>query len=155
MKDSLNQALQQELDQINAEEKRNDRPFFDISFIKNYPGLYSLMCFLFILTMGILLYSDTFGKTEIIACCLIFLSLNGFFFFHINPSYKVVDIDKGAWKNCYTGDWYMEVHVRAEFIQRLLSGNLLSPEEKEILSSQLKKKGYLYFADIYRLRHHR
>ncbi|WP_312239900.1 YlaC family protein [Pantoea sp.] len=153
MTNSLDQALQKELNQINADEKRNDRPFFDISFIKDYPGLYSLMCFLFVLTMGVLLYSDTFGKTEVVVCCIIFITLNAFFFFHIKPSYNIADIDKGAWKNCYTGDWYMEVHVREDFVNQLLSGNILSSEEKSTLQNQLAKKGYLYFADIYRLRH--
>lgn len=152
MTNELNAVLQKELDKINQEEHRNDRPYFDLSFIKQYPGLYGLMCFLFILTMGLLMYSDSFGNIEYIVCCLIFAVCNFFFFFHVNPSYRVNDIDKGAWKNCYTGDWYMEVHVREEFIQSLLTGNVLSEAEKQTLTHQYEKKGYLYFADIYRLR---
>lgn len=153
MDNALDSLLQQELDLINRAENRNDRPYFDISFIRQYPGLYGLMCFLFIITMAVLLYSSSFGTIEYIVCCVIFAICNFFFFFHINPSYKVKDIDKGAWKNCYTGDWYMEVHVREAFIKTLLSGNVLSDEEKTRLKSQYDKKGYLYFADIYRLRH--
>ncbi|UQY45788.1 YlaC family protein [Erwinia sp. PK3-005] len=152
MNNDLNLFLQEELNRINKEEHRNDRPYFDFSFIRQYSGLYTLMCFLFVLTMGILLYSDSFGTTEYIVCCLIFAVCNFFFFFHINPSYQVKDIDRGAWKNCYTGDWFMEVYVREEFIQSLLNGSILTEAEKKTLVSQYEKKGHLYFADIYRLR---
>ncbi|MGD8202718.1 YlaC family protein [Pantoea sp. FN0305] len=152
MNNELNTLLQEELDKINREENRNDRPYFDVSFIKLYPGLYGLMCFLFVLTMSLLLYSDSFGNIEYSVCCIIFIICNFFFFFHINPSYKVTDIDKGAWKNCYTGDWYMEVHVREAFIKALLEGNVLTDSEKKRLTEQYDKKGYLYFSDIYRLR---
>jgi len=152
MKTDLNVILQDELNKINIKEQRNDRPYFDVSFIRQYPGLYGLMCVLFILTMALLMYSDSFGNIEYIVCCLIFAVCNFFFFFHINPSYKVNDIDKGAWKNCYTGDWYMEVHVHEKFIKTLLEGDILSEAEKRILKSQYEKKGHLYYADIYRLR---
>lgn len=152
MNNELNILLQEELDRINQEENRNDRPYFDVSFIKQYPGLYGLMCFLFVLTMGLLMYSDSFGNIEYLVCCIIFIICNFFFFFHINPSYQVKDIDRGAWKNCYTGDWYMEVHVREELIKKLLDGHVLTESEKERLKFQYNKKGYLYFSDIYRLR---
>lgn len=152
MHNELNAVLQKELDNINKAENRNDRPYFDVSFIKQYSGLYILMCFLFILTMCLLMYSDSFGKTEYIVCCAIFAVCNFFFFFHVNPSYQVKDIDKGAWRNCYTGDWYMEVYVREKFIQQLLTGNVLTDAEKEKLKSLYEKKSQLYFADIYRLR---
>lgn len=152
MSNELNAVLQKELDRINREEQRNDRPYFDVSFIKQYSGLYLLMCFLFILTMGLLIYSDSFGTIEYIVCCAIFAICNFFFFFHVNPSYQVKDIDRGAWRNCYTGDWYMEVYVKEDFIQSLLDGNVLTDAEKTTLKSQYEKKGHLYFADIYRLR---
>lgn len=152
MINDLNSVLQDELNRINKVENRNDRPYFDVSFIRQYPGLYGLMCFLFVLTMSLLLYSDSFGNIEYIVCVLIFAVCNFFFFFHINPSYQVNDIDRGAWKNCYTGDWYMEVHVRKEFIDSLLNGNILTEAEKKTLISHYEKKGHLYFADIYRLR---
>ena len=153
MSNQLDDRLQTELDRINVEEKRNDRPYFDISFIKNYPGLFGLMWILFALTMALLMYSDSFGTIEYVVCILIFAVCNFFFFFHVNPSYKARDIDKGAWKNCYTGDWYMEVHVRDAFDDELLSGTVLSESEKTRLVDMRAKKGYLYFADIYRLRH--
>ena len=153
MSNQLDDRLQTELDRTNVEEKRNDRPYFDISFIKNYPGLFGLMWILFALTMALLMYSDSFGTIEYVVCILIFAVCNFFFFFHVNPSYKARDIDKGAWKNCYTGDWYMEVHVRDAFVDELLSGTVLSESEKTRLVDMRAKKGYLYFADIYRLRH--
>lgn len=152
MSNQLNALLQQELDSINRAEKRNDRPYFDVSFIRQYPGLYGLMCFLFVLTMALLLYSDSFGTIEYVVCCAIFAVCNFFFFFHVNPSYRVKDIDKGAWKNCYTGDWYMEVYVREAFIHDLLNGDVLTENEKATLQAQYARKGHLYFADIYRLR---
>ncbi|ORM65469.1 hypothetical protein PRCB_22090 [Pantoea rodasii] len=153
MNHQLDEQLQTELDRINGAEKRNDRPYFDISFIKNYPGLFSLMWILFALTMTLLMYSDSFGTIEYVVCILIFAVCNFFFFFHVNPSYRAKDIDKGAWKNCYTGDWYMEVHVREGFIDSLMDGNVLTDSEKNRLAEMRAKKGYLYFADIYRLRH--
>lgn len=153
MNTQLDDLLQTELDRINVEEKRNDRPYFDISFIRNYPGLFSLMWILFILTMALLMYSDAFGMIEYVVCILIFVVCNFFFFFHVNPSYNAKDIDKGAWKNCYTGDWYMEVHVREAFIDSLLASGTLTDTEKAQLIEMRAKKGYLYFADIYRLRH--
>lgn len=153
MPDQLENLLQQELDTINRAENRNDRPYFDVSFIREYPGLYGLMWFLFVITMALLLYSASFGMTEYIVCAAIFAVCNFFFFFHIDPAYKVKDIDRGALKNCYTGDWYMEIHVREAFINTLLAGDVLSDEEKARLKNQYAKKGYLYFADIYRLRH--
>ena len=153
MSNELDAVLQRELDAINLAENRNDRPYFDTSFIKQYAGLYWLMFFLFIITMVVLLYSDTFGMIEYVVCCVIFAVCNFFFFFHINPSYKVKDIDKGALKNCYTGDWFMEIHVRESLVQDLLNGKLLTDQEKEQLNKHYTRKGYVYFADIYRLRH--
>ncbi|WAH61745.1 hypothetical protein LZ023_39740 (plasmid) [Pseudomonas silvicola] len=145
MSNQLDERLQTELDRINVEEQRNDRPYFDISFIKNYPGLFSLMWILFVLTMALLLYSDSFGTIEYVVCILIFAVCNFFFFFHVNPSYKAKDIDKGAWKNCYTGDWYMEVHVRDDFVDELLGSAILTESEKTRLNEMRARKGYLYF----------
>ena len=153
MSHELDAVLQRELDAINLAENRNDRPYFDTSFIKQYSGLYWLMFFLFFITMVVLISSDTFGMTEYVVCCVIFAVCNFFFFFHINPSYKVKDIDKGALKNCYTGDWFMEIHVREELVKSLLTGNLLNDQEKQTLNKHYERKGYVYFADIYRLRH--
>lgn len=76
MSNQLDERLQTELDRINVEEQRDDRPYFDISFIKNYPGLFSLMWILFVLTMALLLYSDSFGTIEYVVCILIFAVCN-------------------------------------------------------------------------------
>lgn len=47
----------------------------------------------------------------------------------------------------------MEVHVRDAFVDELLDSAILTESEKTRLIEMRVRKGYLYFADIYRLRH--
>ncbi|MBT0721797.1 MULTISPECIES: YlaC family protein [Rosenbergiella] len=145
---AVQEILQRELTRINLEEKRDDKLIFDPRFVFEKKGLYAIMLGMFILTLGLLIYSDIFSRLDVWICVAIFVLLNGFFFFHITPSYHLDDIDKIAWKNCYTGEWYREVPVRSAVIDQILNSDQVSDQSKNEIHRLQALGAEIFFRDL-------
>ncbi|BDH45561.1 inner membrane protein YlaC [Salmonella enterica subsp. enterica serovar Choleraesuis] len=140
--------LETELKRINRAEQRDDKVRFNPVFIKEKKGLYWSMCLLFVITLALLIWSDIFSALDVWLCVLVFVVLNGFFFFHINPSYRLEDIDKTAWKNCYTGEWFRELDVQPAVLEQIMNSDEVSPQQKAELQRRLGIKQRVHFVDI-------
>ena len=145
---TVREIVEQELNRINHEENRNDKIVFDPRFIVEKKGLYGIMVAMFALTLALLIYSDIFSRFDVWVCVAIFVLLNGFFFFHINPSYHLDDIDKIAWKNCYTGEWYREIPVRAAVIDKILHSEQVSEQSKREIQRLQQLQAEIFFRDL-------
>ncbi len=138
------------IDTINAEENRDNRPRFSISFIRNHPGLFITMYIGWFATLAVMLLSPML-KDSIWLLFLIFILLNGFFFFDVNPRYRYNDIDVLDLRVCYNGEWYNTRIVPDTLIDEILASERVSERQKAQLRKMLATKGELSFYDIYSL----
>ncbi|MGL4718837.1 MAG: YlaC family protein, partial [Kluyvera intermedia] len=88
----IQRLLTQTIDELNTTEKRDNRPRFSISFIRNHPGLFIAMYLAFFATLVVMMRSDTLADS-VWLLWLMFILLNGFFFFDVYPRYRYEDID--------------------------------------------------------------
>ena len=146
----IQRLLTTTIDELNAREKRDNRPRFSISFIRNHPGLFVGMYIAWFATLVVMLRSETLADSVWLLVVL-FILFNAFFFFDVNPRYRYEDIDVLDFRVCFTGEWY---HTR--FAPEQLINNILqSPRVEEPYKAQLQKmiatKGDLSFYDIFTL----
>lgn len=138
------------IDTINAQENRDNRPRFSISFIRNHPGLFITMYIGWFATLAVMLHSPML-KDSVWLLFLIFILLNGFFFFDVNPRYRYTDIDVLDLRVCYNGEWYNTRIVPDTLIDAIMASERVPERQKAQLSKMLATKGELSFYDIYSL----
>ncbi len=146
----IQRLLTQTIDELNAREKRDNKPRFSISFIRNHPGLFVGMWIAWFATLAVMLQSETLSGSVWLLVVL-FALLNGFFFFDVYPRYRYEDIDVLDFRVCYNGEWYNTRHVPPALINDILQSPTVSEKEKSQLSQMIAKKGDLSFYDIYTL----
>ncbi|ALR75748.1 YlaC family protein [[Enterobacter] lignolyticus] len=146
----IQRLLTNTIDELNTTEKRDNRPRFSISFIRRFPGLFLGMYLGFLATLIVMMRSDTLADSVWLLVVL-FVLLNGFFFFDIAPRYRYEDIDVLDLRVCYNGEWYNTRFVPPQLIDTIMQ----SPRVTEPLKAQLQKmvstKGDLSFYDIFTL----
>ena len=91
--------LKSTIDELNVKEKRDNRPRFSISFIRNHPWLFVAMYAAFLATLIVMLRSETLVDSVWLLIVL-FVLLNGFFFFDVYPRYRYEDIDVLDFRVC-------------------------------------------------------
>lgn len=138
------------IDELNSKEKRDNRPRFSISFIRNHPGLFVGMYIGWFATLAVMLQSETLAGSVWLLVVL-FALLNGFFFFDVNPRYRYDDIDVLDLRVCYNGEWYNTRFVPPSLIEEIKRSPRVSEEQKTLLNKMLARKGELSFYDIYSL----
>ena len=82
---------------------------------------------------------------------VLFILLNGFFFFDINPRYHYEDIDVLDFRVCYNGEWYNTRAVPETLIETLLTSPNIQASQKQHLLKMRINKPALTFYDIYTL----
>ncbi|MGJ7470812.1 YlaC family protein [Kosakonia cowanii] len=146
----IQRLLTETIEEINQREKRDNRPRFSISFIRNHPGLFIGMYLAFFATLAVMLLSDTLiGSVWLLV--VLFIVLNGFFFFDVYPRYRFEDIDVLDFRVCYNGEWYNTRFVPQSLIDAIMQSPKVSAEEKAQLEKMITRKGDLSFYDIYTL----
>ena len=123
------------IDELNVQEKRDNRPRFSISFIRNHPGLFVAMYAAFLATLVVML----------------FILFNAFFFFDVYPRYRYEDIDVLDFRVCYNGEWYNTRFVPRQLIDRILQSPDVDSEQKAQLKKMVATKGELSFYDVFTL----
>ncbi|WP_318374442.1 YlaC family protein [Enterobacter sp.] len=146
----IQRLLMQTIDELNTREKRDNRPRFSISFIRNHPGLFVGMYIAWFATLAVMLQSETLAGSVWLLVVL-FALLNGFFFFDVYPRYRYEDIDVLDFRVCYNGEWYNTRFVPQALIDDILSSPAVSEKEKLQLQQMMARKGELSFYDIYTL----
>lgn len=146
----IQRLLMQTIDELNTREKRDNRPRFSISFIRNHPGLFVGMYIAWFATLAVMLQSETLAGSVWLLVVL-FALLNGFFFFDVYPRYRYEDIDVLDFRVCYNGEWYNTRFVPQTLIDNILNSPAVSEKEKSQLQQMMARKGELSFYDIYTL----
>lgn len=146
----IQRLLTQTIDELNTTEKRDNRPRFSISFIRNHPGLFIAMYVAFFATLVVMMRSDTLADS-VWLLWLMFALLNGFFFFDVYPRYRYEDIDVLDFRVCYNGEWYNTRFVPAELIDSIMHSPAVETGLKEKLQKMVLTKGDLSFYDVFTL----
>ena len=123
----IQRLLTETIEEINQREKRDNRPRFSISFIRNHPGLFIGMYLAFFATLAVMLLSDTLiGSVWLLV--VLFIVLNGFFFFDVYPRYRFEDIDVLDFRVCYNGEWYNTRFVPQSLIDAIMQSPKVSAD---------------------------
>ncbi|MEN3754657.1 YlaC family protein [Mangrovibacter sp. SLW1] len=146
----IQRLLSNTIEQLNHSEKRDNHPRFSISFIRRYPGLFVAMYAGWLATLVVVVKSTTLQDFVWLHVAL-FVLLNGFFFFDVNPRYRYQDIDLLDFRVCYNGEWYNTRAVPEELISDIQASSHVSHQQKDLLAKMLVNKKMLTFYDIYSL----
>ncbi|KFC83417.1 YlaC family protein [Buttiauxella agrestis] len=146
----IQRLLTDTIEQLNTDEKRDNRPRFSISFIRKHPGLFIGMWIGWFATLWVMLESDTLSGSVWLLVVL-FALLNGFFFFDVNPRYRYDDIDVLDLRVCYNGEWYNTRNVPPTLIDKILQSPGVDEQKKSLLHKMVSTKGELSFYDIFSL----
>lgn len=146
----IQRLLTDTIEQLNAEEQRDNRPRFSISFIRKHPGLFVGMWIGWFATLWVMLESDTLAGSVWLLVVL-FAILNAFFFFDVNPRYRYDDIDVLDLRVCYNGEWYNTRNVPPTLIDKILHSPSVDEQQKSLLHKMVSTKGELSFYDIFSL----
>lgn len=146
----IQQLLINTIDELNRQEKRDNRPRFSISFIRHHPILFIGMYLAFLATLIVMQRSETLADSVWLLVVL-FILLNGFFFFDVYPRYRYEDIDVLDFRVCFNGEWYNTRFVPENLIQRILQSPRVLAEQKSQLQKMIATKGELSFYDIFTL----
>lgn len=146
----IQRLLTETIEEINQREKRDNRPRFSISFIRNHPGLFVGMYLAWLATLAVMLQSETLSGSVWLLVVL-FVVLNGFFFFDVYPRYHYEDIDVLDFRVCYNGEWYNTRFVPPGLINAILQSPQVEEESKSRLEKMIARKGELSFYDVFTL----
>ncbi|MFK3661032.1 YlaC family protein [Scandinavium sp. NPDC088450] len=146
----IQRLLTNTIEELNSTEKRDNRPRFSISFIRRFPGLFVAMYLGFLATYIVMHRSETLADSLWLLVVL-FIVLNGFFFFDVAPRYRYEDIDVLDFRVCYNGEWYNTRFVPDELIERILHSPRVADPQKSQLQKMMATKGELSFYDIFTL----
>ncbi|ENK1840575.1 hypothetical protein AB2918_001902 [Enterobacter hormaechei] len=146
----IQRLLTATIDELNTREKRDNRPRFSISFIRNHPGLFVAMYAAWLATLIVMLKSETLVDSVWLLVVL-FVVFNAFFFFDVNPRYRYEDIDVLDFRVCYNGEWYNTRYVPKELIDSILRSPAVEAGQKEKLQKMVLTKGQLSFYDVFTL----
>jgi hypothetical protein len=146
----IQRLLTSTIDELNHTEKRDNRPRFSISFIRRFPGLFVAMYLGFLATWIVMYRSETLADSQWLLVVL-FIVLNGFFFFDVAPRYRYEDIDVLDFRVCYNGEWYNTRFVPIELIDSILQSPQVAEPQKAQLQKMVATKGELSFYDIFTL----
>lgn len=146
----IQRLLTNTIEELNEKEKRDNRPRFSISFIRNHPWLFVAMYAAFLATLIVMLRSETLVDSVWLLIVL-FVLLNGFFFFDVYPRYRYEDIDVLDFRVCYNGEWYNTRFVPEKLIDGILQSPQVAHEQKAQLQKMIATKGELSFYDVFTL----
>ncbi|EET0943822.1 YlaC family protein [Escherichia coli] len=146
----IQRLLTETIESLNTREKRDNKPRFSISFIRKHPGLFIGMYVAFFATLAVMLQSETLSGSVWLLVVL-FILLNGFFFFDVYPRYRYEDIDVLDFRVCYNGEWYNTRFVPAALVEAILNSPRVADVHKEQLQKMIARKGELSFYDIFTL----
>ena len=150
--ESLNTREKRDADRDDAEDREKPALGFPNlpQRIRKHPGLFIGMYVAFFATLAVMLQSETLSGSVWLLVVL-FILLNGFFFFDVYPRYRYEDIDVLDFRVCYNGEWYNTRFVPAALVEAILNSPRVADVHKEQLQKMIVRKGELSFYDIFTL----
>ncbi|MBP2835821.1 YlaC family protein [Dickeya parazeae] len=149
--DEVKRILNEEIERLNREERRDNRIRFSRRFMVTHPYLCGGMLASYVPVALILWYAPYFGLPYVVGFTLFLAVMSLAMSMDINPRYHFEDIDTLDLRVCYNGEWYNSRHVSAQTLEALLHNPQVAAAVKEGIARLLQTKGYLYFYDVFSL----
>ncbi|WP_130835459.1 YlaC family protein [[Erwinia] mediterraneensis] len=149
--EAIKQILLDEIDRLNREEKRDNRPRFSLNFLKNHPGLWAVMYLCYGLCVALIFTTDMLGWPAFWFATLFVLVMSFLMLLDINPRYRFEDIDALDLRVCYNGEWYYIRPVSEAGVAAIMNNPETPERVKSGIQRLLAQKGEVDFYDIYYL----
>lgn len=147
----IKQILLREIDTLNREEKRDNRPRFSLTFLKNHPGLWISMYLCYGLTVALIFTTEFLGWPAFWGATLFVLVMSVLMLMDVNPRYRFEDIDTLDLRVCYYGEWYYVRTLSESAVKEILASPTAPDNVKKGIEKLLSLKGEVDFYDVYRL----
>nr|WP_024966858.1 YlaC family protein [Pantoea sp. IMH] len=147
----IKQILLREIDTLNREEKRDNRPRFSLTFLKNHPGLWISMYLCYGLTVALIFTTEFLGWPAFWGATLFVLVMSVLMLMDVNPRYRFEDIDTLDLRVCYYGEWYYVRTLSESAVKEILASPTAPDSVKKGIEKLLSLKGEVDFYDVYRL----
>lgn len=147
----IKQILLREIDTLNREEKRDNRPRFSLTFLKNHPGLWISMYLCYGLTVALIFTTEFLGWPAFWGATLFVLVMSVLMLMDVNPRYRFEDIDTLDLRVCYYGEWYYVRTLSESAVKEILASPAAPDNVKKGIEKLLSLKGEVDFYDVYRL----
>ncbi|MFU9135448.1 YlaC family protein [Erwinia tasmaniensis] len=147
----IKQILLREIDTLNREEQRDNRPRFSFNFLKSHPGLWASMYVCYALTVALIFTTEFLGWPAFWGATLFVLVMSGLMMLDINPRYRFEDIDTLDLRVCYNGEWYYVRTLSDTAIAEIMQSPQVPERVKEGIQKLLTLKGEVDFYDVYHL----
>ncbi|SFN06207.1 Inner membrane protein YlaC [Izhakiella capsodis] len=149
--DIIKTIMLHEIEQINREEQRDNKPRFSFSFMKKHPGLWALMFICYLLTVALIFTTEFLGWPAFWGATLFVLIMSILMLMDINPRYRFEDIDTLDLRVCYNGEWYYDRNLSNQAVNEILSHPSVPEGIKQGVQRLLATKGELDFYDMFHL----
>ena len=149
--DAIKQILLREIDTLNREELRDNKPRFSFNFLKTHPGLWLTMYICYALCVALIFTTDYLGWPAFWGATAFVLLMSFLMLLDINPKYRFEDIDALDLRVCYNGEWYYVQPVSEGGVKKILNLPDAPEQVKSGIHRLLQQKGEVDFYDIYYL----
>lgn len=149
--EDVKQILLREIETLNREEKRDNRPRASLNFLKSHPGLWASMYGCYFLTVALIFTTEFLGWPAFWGATLFVLLMSGLMLLDVNPRYRFEDIDTLDLRVCYNGEWYYVRTLSDAAIRDILSSSQVPDRVKQGINKLLSQKGEVDFYDVYHL----
>ncbi|MDW8845450.1 YlaC family protein [Erwinia sp. P7711] len=149
--EDVKQILLREIDTLNREEKRDNKPRFSFTFLKNHPGLWASMYVCYALTVALIFTTEFLGWPAFWGATIFVLLMSVLMLLDVNPRYRFEDIDTLDLRVCYNGEWYYDRTLSEQAVQEILTSSKVTDSVKQGIKKLLSLKGKVDFYDVYHL----
>ncbi|XXN62709.1 YlaC family protein [Enterobacter ludwigii] len=149
--DAIKQILLDEIDTLNRDELRDNRPRFSFSFLKKHPGLWAAMYLCYALSVALIFTTEMLGWPAFWFATVFVLVMSVLMLMDINPKYRFEDIDTLDLRVCYNGEWYYVQPVSQQALDKILDNPHTPDRVRSGIDRLMKQKGEVDFYDVYYL----
>lgn len=149
--EEVKKILLREIDTLNREEQRDNKPRFSFQFLKTHPGLWASMYGCYILTVALIFTTDFLGWPAFCGATIFVLLMSGLMLMDVNPKYRFEDIDTLDLRVCYNGEWYYVRTLSEQAVGDILSNDKVPEKVKQGITKLLSLKGEVDFYDVFHL----
>ncbi|MFD1803984.1 YlaC family protein [Mixta tenebrionis] len=149
--DAIKQIMLREIDTLNREELRDNKPRFSFNFLKTHPGLWLTMYICYGLCAALIFTTDYLGWPAFWGATAFVLLMSFLMLLDINPKYRFEDIDTLDLRVCYNGEWYYVRTLSEEAVNDILNHPSTPDHVREGIGKLLSLKGEVDFYDLYHL----
>ncbi|CAK9884619.1 MAG: Inner membrane protein YlaC [Candidatus Erwinia impunctatus] len=142
---AVKQILLREIETLNQQEQRDNKPRFSFTFMKKHPGLWVSMYLCYALTAALTLSDDFLGWPAFWGATAFVLLMSLLMLFDINPRYRFEDIDALDLRVCFSGEWFYVRTLSPQAIEEILTTSEVPGHIRQGVRNWSNKKVRLIF----------